>query len=228
MELFTNLTVLYIEDNLKCREENAALMRKIGLSVLETDNIEATNEIFRHHKIDIILIDLDLHKKERMMFLHFLRYKEIIAPIIITADDAEKEILLDAINLDTTRYLIKPLRKDELINTIKIAIGKMLPPLPVVLIENELAEGYSYDPINKCINTPNGTSVQLTKKEFLLLELLIKNRKHIVSFDEIERVVWEGSSMSLDALRTLVHSIRHKSYNHVVTSHSGIGYKLDR
>ena len=228
MDFFMNLTVLYIEDNLECREKNAALMREIGLSVLETDNIEATNEIFRDHKIDIILIDLDLHKRERMRFLHFLRYKEIITPIIITADDSNKEILLDAINLEITRYLIKPLKKDELINTIKIAIDKLLPPLPVISIENELAEGYSYDPINKCVNTPDGKAVQLTKKESLLLELLIKNRKHIVSFDEIERVVWEGSSMSLDALRTLVRSIRHKSYNHVMTSHSGIGYKLDK
>jgi len=227
MDIFNNLTILYIEGDPQCREENALLMRQSGLNVLETDNLEETNEFFRQNKIDIILIDLNMHQKERMTFLQFLRYKDIIAPIIITADDSNKEILLEAINLDTTRFLIKPLKKNELLNAIKIAINKLLPPLPAILINNELHHGFSYDPINKCIISPIGEPIQLSKKEYFLLELLLKNKRQIIPFDEIERVVWEDSSMSIDALRTLVGTIRKKTYPDIITNYSGIGYKMD-
>lgn len=227
MKTFKDLTVLYIEDNQKYREKNVQIMRELGLNVLEAGSIKETDELFRHHAIDIILIDLDLHQKERMTFIRFLRYKEITAPIIITADDSEKNILLDAINLDTTRYLIKPLKKDELLNAIKIAIEKALPPLPPVLINNDLGMDFTYDPINKCILTPDEKEIQLTKKEYLLLELFIKHKKQIIGYDEIEREVWGESSMSYEALRALVYSLRHKTYKEIISTYSAIGYKMD-
>ncbi|MDD5211678.1 MAG: response regulator [Sulfuricurvum sp.] len=226
MKIFQNLNVLYIEEHCASREKNVALMRDIGLNVLETDNLDSTNDLLKHNKIDMILIDLDMHQKERMTFLKFLRYKEIVAPIIITADDSSKEILLDAINLDATRFLIKPLKEDELINAINNTIGKKLSPLPLVLIANELHNGFSYDPINKCFITANNEDVQLTKKEHLLIELFIKNKNKLVTFGEIESAVWVDSVMSDAALRTLIHEIRKKSYDDIVTSYSGIGYKM--
>lgn len=226
MKTLKDLTVLYIEDDQEYREKNAQMMRELGLAVLEAGSIAQTNELFRHHTIDIILIDLDLHQKERMTFIRFLRYKDITAPIIITADDSQKDILLDAINLDTTRYLIKPLKKDALLNAIKIAIEKALPPLPLVLVNNDLGMNFTYDPINKCILTPDAKEIQLTKKEYLLLELFIKHKKQIVGYDQIEREVWGESSMSYEALRALVHSLRHKTYKEIISTYSAIGYKM--
>lgn len=224
--MFEDLTLLYIESDQKYREENSRMMRELGLKVLEAGSIGETNELFRHHTIDIILIDLDLHQKERMTFIEFLRYKEIVVPLIITADDSQRDILLRAINLDTTRYLIKPLKKDELLHAVQIAINKTLSPLPPVLINNDLGRGFIYDPINKCILTSNDEEIQLTKKEYLLVELFIQHHKQIVGYDEIEREVWTDSSMSIGALRALIHSIRIKTYDEIISTHSGIGYKL--
>lgn len=228
MNPFQNLTILYIETDFQCQEKNTALMRELGLKVLEAQSTEETNELFRHNKIDLILIDLNLHQKERMNFLRFLRYKDIVAPIIITSDDSDKDILLDAINLDTTRFLIKPLKKDELLNALKIAVNKLLPPLPPLLVNNDLGEGFSYDPINKSVVNPNDETIHLTKKEYLFLELLLKNKHRILLYEEIENILWQESSMSVEALRTLVRSIRKKTYPKIVTNHSAIGYIMDQ
>lgn len=222
-----NITVLYIESDRVCRNENSALMRELGLNVLEAENLESTNELLRHSKIDLILIDIDLHQQEGITFIQFLRYKDIIAPVIITADSVEKETLLDAINLDTSRFLIKPLKKDELINAVKIAVKKMFPPLPETILYADLGHGYAYDPINKSISSPDLQWIRLTKKEYLLLELLMKRKNQIVVFDEIEDVVWSDGSMGIDSLRTLVRAIRKKSYPEIISNYSGIGYKLN-
>ena len=202
-------------------------MQGLGLNVLEADTTIIANELFRDHKIDVILIDLDLHQFDRMNFIRFLRFKDIEAPIIITAEDSNKDILLDAINLDTTRFLLKPLKKDELLNALKIAIHKLLPPPPPLLVNNDLGHGFNYDPFNKTILRPDGTVVQLSKKEYLFIELMIHNKQHITSYELIERTLWVESSMSINALRTLVRGIRKKTYPTIITNHSGIGYKID-
>ena len=201
-------------------------MRDLGLSVFETDSLEGTNDFLRHNKVDLILVDLNMHQKERITFLQFLRYKDILAPIIITANDSSKELLLEVINLDTSRFLIKPLKKDELIDVIYNVIDKKITPLPLVLVENQLENGFTYDPINKCFINPNDEEIQLTKKEYLLVELLIKHKYKIVTFEEIESTVWGDTVMSSAALRTLMGTIRKKSYDGIITSYSGIGYKL--
>lgn len=227
MEPFRNITVLYLENDRECREKNTAMMRENGLKVLATDTISSTNELFRHNKIDLILIDLNLHKQEGMNFIRFLRYKDILAPIIITANDSDKELLLEAIDLDTTRYLIKPLKKNELLTALHIAAKKLLAPLPLILFENDLHEGFSYDPINKTVHRPDGSAVGLSKKESLLFELLLKNKNNLLSYDVIERGVWKEEMMSMESLRTLVRSLRKKTYSQLIANHSGLGYKID-
>lgn len=124
--------------------------------------------------------------------------------------------VLETDSLDSTNDLLKHNK-----------IDKKSCPLPSVLIANELHNGFSYDPINKCFVTADDEDVQLTKKEYLLIEFFIKNKNKLVTFEQIESAVWVYSVMSNAALRTLIHEIRKKSYDDIVTNYSGIGYKLN-
>ena len=90
-----------------------------------------------------------------------------------------------------------------------------------------LQNGFSYDPVNKAINNPDGTVSQLSRKKYLFIELLLKNKKHIVPYDIIKSLVWEGSIMSIDALRSLVREIRKYSYLGIVSNFNGIGYQIN-
>ncbi len=227
MDSFKNLTILYIENEYTCRKKNLLMMREAGFSVMEADDPIIANELCRKHKIDVILIDLNLHQADWMNFIRFLRLMDDWTPVIITAYDSNIEILLDAINLDTTRFLVKPLQKDELLNALKIAVHKVLPPRPAILVNNDLHDGFTYDPINKAILHPDGSAIHFSKKEYLLIDLLVKNKRKIVSFAEIESVVWEDNMVSIDAIRTLVRAIRKKTYPHIISNYSGIGYKID-
>jgi DNA-binding response OmpR family regulator len=90
-----------------------------------------------------------------------------------------------------------------------------------------LHDGFSYDPINKTINHPDKTPIQLSKKEYTLLEILLSKKKLIIPYEVIETLVWQDTLMSMDALRTLVRGIRKKTYPHIISNVNGIGYKID-
>lgn len=220
-----NLAVLYIENDPEVRQRGSSLMRENGLKVYET--VDTTNgcELFRKQEIDIVMVDLELPDKSGLNFIHCLREKDVLTPVIITTDHSDKETLFEAINLDITRYLVKPCKESELLEALQLAIKKSISCHPITY--SKLNHGFSYDPINKTINNPDGTVGQLTKKEHLLIELLLKNKKHIVPYDVIEMLVWEGGMMSMDALRTLIRGIRKKTYTDIISNHNGIGYKMD-
>lgn len=145
-------------------------------------------------------------------------------PIIITADISEKEILLEAINLDTSHYLMKPFNDSALLEAIEFAAKKLMHYTSNIIIY-DLKNDFSYDSINKSIYSLN-ESVQLTKKEYSLLELLLENKGQYLSYDVIENYVWKEKTMSIDALRTLIRNLRKKTYSNLIVNHSSLGYKI--
>lgn len=227
MQMITlkNAVLLYIDGDVQTRKSNTALMQSDGLNVLETDNTITARELFKKNKVDFIVIDLNMHAHNRMDFIRFLRENEVIIPIIITANDAKQDILLEAINLDTSHYLIKPFDTSELMEAVKYAAKKLSNNFE--LTSMDLSNGFSYDSINKLINKPDGTSVTLTRKEYLLFESLLSSKQKFLSYEFIENHVWKDEVMSLDALRTLIRSLRKKTYRELIINHSSLGYKIE-
>ena len=220
-----NFTLLYIESDSEIREQNAQFIRKNGLKVLESDNSIKACDLFRTQKVDIILIDLQLANENGLDFVRCLRQKDVLTPVIMTSLYTDQTILLDAINLNTTRYLKKPLKNHDLLDALQLSVKKILNCHASTY--TILHDGFSYDPINKTINHPNSSSVQLSKKEYLLIELLLNKKQLIIPYDVIESLVWQDGLMSMDALRTLVRGIRKKSYPNIISNINGIGYKID-
>lgn len=220
-----NFTLLYIESDPQIREQHAQFIRGNGLKVLESDNSQKACDLFRTQKIDMILIDLQLSNENGLDFIRCLRQKDVLTPVIITSAQTDHDTLLDAINLNTTRYLKKPFKNHDLLDALQLSVKKILNCHASTY--TILHDGFSYDPINKSINRPNGSSAQLSKKEYLLIELLLNKKQLIIPYDVIESLVWQDGLMSMDALRTLVRGIRKKSYPHVISNVNGIGYKID-
>lgn len=91
--------------------------------------------------------------------------------------------------------------------------------------EQELRDGYKYDGNQKSLIYEERT-ISLTKKEILLLELLLKNMGKVTFFQELQRVVWQDSVMTDNALKSLVGNLRKKLPKDIVVNLSGIGYKI--
>lgn len=59
-----------------------------------------------------------------------------------------------------------------------------------------LWSGFSYDYINHRLFDSSGEEIKLAKKEILFLDLFIKDRHRVISFNELEEYVWEGEDTS--------------------------------
>lgn len=221
----SNVSLLYIEDNDEIRNLLTASMREVGYTVLDSSTTAQACDFMNSNRIDIVITDLRLPNESGMDFIRCLRERDMDTPIIITSAYSEKELLLDAIHLDVSCYLIKPFKTAELFESIEKALKKLSKIALGSL--SELHKGYQYNPINKCIIASNGEVIQLSKKEYLLIELLLKNKNQIVPYSTIEKVVWNNAPMSIEALRTMVRTIRKKTYPSIISNINAHGYKMD-
>lgn len=225
MSILHEITVLYVESNAAIRKSMTNIIREYGMRVLSADTSLNAYDTLKSNKIDIIIIDCKSPHNNELDFIRHIRQKKLFIPVILITSDPDEQLLFEAINLDISHCLMKPFSQNDLIEALTIASKRVLICHP--LSTTNLHNGFTYDPINKLITNPNGITVQLSKKEYLLIELLLHNRRQTIAYSHIESSVWENKAMSMDALRTLVGGIRKKTYPNIISNHNGTGYKID-
>lgn len=223
----SHLSILYLEDHIEIQNNIASYLTQNGYTVYSADNVEDGCDLFRSNDIDIVLTDLNLTDQSGLEFVRCLRDKEITTPVVITTAFNDQETLLEAINLEITHYLVKPFKKSDLMNAIHKATKKIAPPTPLPTAR-KLKNGFDYDMMNKAIIDPHGNTNRLSKKEYLLLELMLSHPNQVVTYEQIESTVWKNTPMSMFALRTLVNAIRKKGYPALLLNASGLGYKFEK
>ena len=141
---------------------------------------------------------------------------------MITAH-TDKEYLLSAIELKIEKYLIKPIALNELLSGLRLCVSEIESGCSLFLE----CKNCKFDFKNRRILHEGGKETELTHKESDFLELLLRKKGMIVSYEEIELNVWKEEFMSIAALRTLVKSLRKKLPNSSIKNHSQTGYSFE-
>lgn len=225
MSTSSDTTILYIQNESHCMLDAVPIMEENCFTVHSATCFETACDIFAKIKIDIIYIDLEFNDKIGLEFIHRLRDKNILTPVILTADNIHKIPFIEAINLEISSCLIQPYETKDLLHALEKATRKIQLCHPLSF--TDLNMEFSYDPLNKKIISPKGETIKLCHKESMLIELLLQNNDHITSYEMIETIVWKDANMTMDSLRTLIRGIRKKTYPNIITNHNSIGYKID-
>jgi DNA-binding response OmpR family regulator len=215
-----NLKILFVEDEKSIR---VSLKETIGDEfksfTTASDGVDGLNK-FLNNKFDLIISDISMPKMSGLEMIAEIKKISKDIPIILLSAYSDKDKLLQAIDIGVTKYLIKPIDPEELLETIlKITEQNQ---------ENEilqLKKSYFYD-LNKNILYFKDKEIKLTKKELLFVTLLIKNRNKITSKEDIKKHIWNNKDADDTLLRTLVKRIRVKTDKELIENFPAIGYKI--
>lgn len=212
-----DLKILFVEDEDIIRDKTVSSLKYIVSEVISASNGEIALEELKSFTPHIIITDLEMPLMNGVDFIHKIRESDKeICIIVVTAYTSEK-YLLQLIDMHIEKYIIKPITLDKLISALENC--------QYTLIKKDLPHGYKYD-WNQKLLVHDKTTISLTKKEILFLELLFKNINTITYFDELQRVVWQESVMTDNALRSLIRNLRRKLPEDFIINLSGIGYKI--
>jgi two-component system, OmpR family, response regulator len=172
---------------------------------------------------DVIVLDLMMPVRDGWDVLRELRRHGRATPVLIlTARDAIED-RVKGLNLGADDYLVKPFAIEELIARLR-ALGRRAaahpsPELILGSVRIDMAARRVYH---------DGQEVELTGREYSILELLARSRGAIVSRTEIsERLYTEAEEFLSNAIDVHVASLRRKLGGALIQTRRGLGYLID-
>ncbi|ADG91945.1 two component transcriptional regulator, winged helix family [Arcobacter nitrofigilis DSM 7299] len=223
MDDFKKYTILYIEDDEGVRTINSRFLNRMFNELYEAKDGEEGYELYKKYHPDIILTDIKMPKLDGISLAKKIRQKDTTTKIIISTAFSEKSYLLDAIELNLEKYIIKPLTSRNLLPALSKAVEALEKEKDFKIT---LGDEFYFDN-NTSLFYNKGQVINLTKKELLFLKLLVLNKNRVVSYEEIEQNVWDGEYMSLNSLRTSLGFLRKKIPFNCIKNISNMGYKLN-
>lgn len=141
----------------------------------------------RENPYDVVVLDLMLPGRNGYAVLEDLRAAENWVPVLVlTAKDGEYD-QTDAFDLGADDYLTKPFSFLVLVARLRALIRRGAPERPVVLTVGSLR----LDPVRRTV-TRRGQTLELTAKEYVILQYLMQNAEKVVSKLEIMDNAWDA------------------------------------
>jgi len=211
------MKILLLEDNKKL---NTTIVKRLQLKGFKIDSFidgkNAYDAITNNY--DCFILDINVPNIDGIKILKKIREYYDKIPIIIISASVELDLIKQSYDFGCNDYIKKPFFIDEL----EIKIDQLC------TIQNTQIQ---YD-VNSYFDNEASTiefdnkKVKLTKKERLLLNLLLSKPNQIITYEQIEYSVWEGSSVSHESIRSLVRRLRKALvYEYIKTIIDG-GYKF--
>ena len=217
---FSKLTLLYVEDDTITRENAVEYFSDMFANILEaSDGLEAY-QIYEEESIDIIITDIEMPKLNGLEMAKKVRKLNKKIPIIITTAFTTNEYLLEAVELQLIKYIAKPVSPSTLTDALDLAYDYLNEGNIFTITATTF-----FDQLNKTLFVKEKL-IKLTKNETMLLDVLVKHHQRVVTFTEIEHLIWYERSMSMDSLRSLVKNLRKKMQGDYIENHLGHGYRL--
>lgn len=224
-----NKKVLIIDDDPDTVELIKRILRLSDFDVASARNGIDAVSIVEMIQPDVILLDLMMPDIDGRTTLKNIR--EITqSPVIVVSALNSKDNIVDLLNLGSDDYITKPFHRDELIARIHAVLrrSKLLSVIDGVSIpETGLTINFSKREVDF-----QGQFVQLSPKEYELIEILIKNLPHIVKYKEIALEIWgENNNYVKNRIKYLVHTIRKKLEDikpgiEVIITADRVGYRI--
>ena len=145
---------------------------------------------------DLIVLDLNLPRLDGVSILKEVRVKKPILPILILTARGKIDDRVQCLDSGADDYLVKPFSFSELSARIRALLRRSrLPSLSVLTVDD-----LELDRVERCVTRGNRT-IELTTKEFALLEYLMRNAGRRVTRAMIIEHVW---NLSFDSSTNLV------------------------
>jgi len=177
---------------------------------------------------DLIILDLGLPDKNGLEVCRNIRIRRIQVPLLVLTGEYDVQTKVALFEAGADDYLIKPFNFAEL----KVRIRALLRRQQHVLVSHVLSTQDLTLDLNKKIVKRGVTNISLRRKEFYLLEYLVRNAGNVVSRTMILDNVWESDCDSLTNIvdvhiKYLRDQIDRSFKKKLIKTVHGLGYKLE-
>ena len=221
------MRLLLIEDEAKMRRVLRRGLEAAGYAVDEAEDGQSGLSRGLRDGYDAVVLDILLPDIDGFEGCRRLRRAEGWTPILMLAALDAVEDRIAGLDAGADDYLAKPFALGELLSRLRALIRRGRPPRPAVLRCGPL----TLDPATRAVSW-DGEPVELSRREFALLEFLLHHRNEVVQRNRILRHVWgdrteEQTSNIIDAfIKNLRYKLDRRFEQPLIETVRGVGFRM--
>jgi DNA-binding response OmpR family regulator len=221
--------ILVVDDEKLIADSLRYSLRKEGYEVVVAHDGQEAIERARREDPDLIVLDLMLPGVDGLEVCRTIRQESIVPIIMLTARGEEMDRVI-GLEIGADDYLVKPFSFRELLARIRAALRRASyaeSPAEEVLVIGEISLDMASHRVLR-----SGQEVELTRKEYDLLQVLMENAGRVVARNDIIDRVWDtdwvGDTRTLDVhIRWLREKIEdNPSKPRYIQTVRGVGYRF--
>ncbi len=220
------MNILVVEDEAKVASFLKKGLEQSGYEADLAADGEVAYEKIQANNYDLILLDLMLPKMSGFDLVPKIRQSKPAVPIIAVTAKTSVDDRVQGLNLGCDDYLTKPFSFSELLARIQVQLRRGDPSATLELHAADLI----LNPLKRKV-TRGGKTIELSNKEFFLLEYLLKNKDQIVTRNMIVENVWDASFDNFtNVVDVYINYLRNKIDRdfepQLIQTVRGVGYTL--
>ena len=191
------MRILVLEDYPLLKDSIVECLTEEGYAVDSTSSGEEGLWYAENHDYDVLLLDIMLPDMSGLEILKRLRDKRNMVPVILISARDTVSQRIEGLETGADDYLIKPFAMEEMVARVKVQIRRKHDKKAPRLISGDLV----MDTARKSVSRA-GEVVELTKKEYNLLECLMYKKGEVISREYISQHAYQdyegGTSNTVD------------------------------
>jgi len=220
------MRILIVEDERKTAALLNATLGKEGFTVVCAADGKAGLQEALTNRFDALLVDIMLPKLDGLSLVKQLRAKGDTTPVIMLSARGEVEQRVEGLDAGADDYLPKPFAMSELMARLRSLLRRNSQQKPAVLAVADLTFDQTARETRR-----GGKRIELSTRESLLLECLLRAEGHVVSRRDIISEVWEydfdpGTNLVEVYVRRLREKIDRDFPPSLIQTVRGLGYAL--
>jgi two-component system response regulator QseB len=182
----------------------------------------AAQEFLRREEVDLLILDLGLPGRDGFDVLSRLRDGGApVSVLILSARDATQD-RVRGLDLGADDYLVKPFELEELLARIRALERRRAASPSNTLVHGDLSLDLSAMTVSW-----KGAPVELARREWMLLRLLMENPQRVFNRDQIGDTLYGwGEGADSNAVDVHVHHLRRKLSPQLIQTVRGVGYRI--
>jgi two-component system copper resistance phosphate regulon response regulator CusR len=221
------MRILIVEDEQKIADFIKKGLRAEYFVVDHAADGERGSYLARLNEYDLIILDNMLPKKTGLEVCKEIREHGKIVPILVLSVKTETSHKVDLLNAGADDYLMKPFSFEELLARVRALLRR-----PGTIDDDSFTIGSLHLDVKRHIVRRGDVDIYLTRKEFMLLHYLMRNKGTVLSRGMIMEHVWDMNADPFsNTIESHVLSLRKKinidGEPKLITTISGRGYKIE-
>jgi DNA-binding response OmpR family regulator len=216
--------ILVVDDERSLRHLLRAYLTKEGFEVIEAATGEQALSVLRGGGVDLALVDVMLPELDGFEVVRRIRARSSV-PIILVTARGEETNRVTGLELGADDYVVKPFSAPEVVARVRAHLrraGGFDEPATVLRVGAIEVDRAS----RRC--SVDGRAVDLTRREFDLLQTLFEHAGRALTRDQLLDAAWGTSFVSPKTVDVHVSSLRHKLGDALqIKSLRGVGYRLE-